>query len=87
MDMTTSWNGISASRWRKTTSKLGGSDWSAPLSPAQLAYARDDVAHFHALETKLTEEIQAAKQWENFKERSEFLNSPQQRQVRRYPGG
>jgi DNA polymerase I-like protein with 3'-5' exonuclease and polymerase domains len=57
----------------KATSKLGGSDWSAPLSPAQLSYARDDVAHFHALKTKLTEELQAAGQWENFKERSEFL--------------
>ncbi len=58
---------------KKTTSKLGGSDWSAPLSPAQLDYARDDVIHFHALEAKLTEELHTAKQWKNFRERSEFL--------------
>jgi DNA polymerase I-like protein with 3'-5' exonuclease and polymerase domains len=57
----------------KTATKLGGSDWSAPLTPAQLAYAQDDVAHFHALGAKLTEELHTAKQWENFKERSEFL--------------
>jgi DNA polymerase I-like protein with 3'-5' exonuclease and polymerase domains len=57
----------------KTDSKLGASDWSVPLSPAQLAYARDDVAHLHALRVKLTEELHAAKLWENFKERSEFL--------------
>ncbi len=57
----------------KTITKLGGSDWSAPLSSAQVAYARDDVTHFHALELKLTEELRAAGQWKNFQERSEFL--------------
>jgi hypothetical protein len=57
----------------KAVNNLGGSDWSVPLTPAQLAYARDDVAHFHALETRLTEELHAVGQWENFKERSEFL--------------
>ena len=57
----------------KATTKLGGSDWSAPLSQAQVDYARDDVAHFHALEIKLTEELHKAGQWKNFQERSEFL--------------
>ena len=57
----------------KVINNLGGSDWSAPLTPAQLAYARDDVAHSHALKIKLTEELHAAGQWKNFRERSEFL--------------
>jgi DNA polymerase I-like protein with 3'-5' exonuclease and polymerase domains len=61
-------------KMEKATSKLGGSDWScASLTPAQLAYARDDATHFQALRIKLTEELHSAGQWENFRERSEFL--------------
>jgi DNA polymerase I-like protein with 3'-5' exonuclease and polymerase domains len=60
-------------RLEKADNNLGGSDWSVPLTPAQLTYARDDVTHFHALEARLTEELHGAKQWENFRERSEFL--------------
>jgi DNA polymerase-1 len=52
----------------------GGSDWSInPLTPVQLAYAKNDVAYFPDLVCSLTKALKSAKLWDTFKERSEFF--------------